>query len=86
MVILVLILFAGFAALVGIMALGLPVAWGAFLAGMGLVIPLAAGCLAPDRLRRTGLVFVATALGTLALIVILLIPSLAARYLSPPRR
>jgi hypothetical protein len=75
MVILVLILFASFAALVGITALGLPVAWGAFLAGMGLAIPLVAGFLAPDRLRRKGLVFVATAIGTLALIVILLIPS-----------
>jgi len=75
MVILVLILFAGFAALVGTMALGLPVALGAFLAGMGLVIPLVVGCLAPDHLCRTGRVFVATALGTLALIVILLIPS-----------
>ena len=75
MVILVLILFAGFAALVGITALGLPVAWGVFLAGLGLVIPLAAGFLAPDRLRRTGGVFIATALGTVVLIVILLIPS-----------
>ena len=56
------VLFAGCAILTFLLAYGLPLFFGAFLAGLGLVIPLLVGYLAPEPPHRTRRLFITVAL------------------------
>jgi len=67
------ILFTGCAILTFLLAFGVPLFFGAFLAGLGLVIPLLVGYLAPDPPHRTRRLFITVALVPLAVISGLLI-------------